>query len=155
MFRDEFIQLAFLENETAKLYNKIISGVHDEEIKTLLFKICWDTNNHRNLLMRLAGIESLPRKVEKPNPKISEAVGYNQKIARGIKGENTILAALESLQEYESGVGEEYFSLVYAKAWAMASRDESVKLILQSISNDEKEHVECLRIAIKLMKKMS
>lgn len=154
MFRDELMQLAFLENETAKVYKKIIVGVHDEEIKTLLCKIYWDTNTHRDLMMRLAGIESLPKKIGCPNPKICEAITYNRKIMRSIKGESTIPGALESLQNYESGVGEEYFSMVYAKAWAMASRDESVRLILQSIGNDEQEHVNCLKIAIKLMKKV-
>jgi rubrerythrin len=151
--------LAIIEDETSKLYEKLVDQCKDETVKLLLLNILYETKKHKELLFQIANLKKefqLPTIEEcekEAGYLIKECLKNIQTLKMQIEQKHPIINILKKLIEFEDSISEEYLIMLHGEALKNLEEKLHIKEIVKYIAEDEKRHINLLELSCKLLNK--
>jgi len=148
--------LAFIEHETALLYETLFEKAEDRSIGLLLNVILHETKGHEEIFKHLARLFDQTYPPAIPDCKtvlgtiFTDSVELTRGPKDGVEKGMPLSEAMRRLLDYEGSVGEEYATLLYSRLTACDQEDATVKKIIEYIAADEERHEEILKRAIEV-----
>ena len=161
MVYPKFSCLALLEHETCVLYEVMCEKAEGKDVKLLLHKMLLETGYHRDILGRLssdyeAGFKATDAECGKHMGQIfTEALALARSVRENVLRGVPLLKCVEKLLEHEDKLSEEYAIEIHSRLASMDEDKLAVRRILEDIAQDEKRHVETLKIIIGMISKNS
>jgi rubrerythrin len=156
-----FSCLALLEHETCVLYEVMRDKAESKDTRLLLDKILLETGYHRDILEKLSshsetGSKPTDTECSKHMGRIfTEALTLARSVREDTLRGVPLLKGVEKLLEYEEKLSEEYATETYCNVLSTVEGNLAVRKILEDIAQDEKRHVETLKIIIGMLSKNS
>jgi len=148
--------LAFIEHETALLYETLFEKAEDRSIGLLLNVILHETKGHEEIFKHLARLFDQTYPPAIPDCKtvlgtiFTDSVELTRGPKDGVEKGMPLSEAMRRLLDYEGSVGEKYATLLYSRLTACDQEDATVKKIIEYIAADEERHEEILKRAIEV-----
>ena len=131
----------------------------DTQISLLLDVILQETRKHRELLKHLSavfehGAVVSSSECERQMGKLfTQAVALVHSVKDEILQGKPIEEAARQLIAFEEGASEEYLTEIHVRVAMLAQTNQAVKKILEGIAEDERGHVEILRLITEIASK--
>ncbi|MBS7656145.1 hypothetical protein KEJ50_06610 [Candidatus Bathyarchaeota archaeon] len=153
--------LALLEDETAKLYEKLIDRCEENLLKLFLLNILYETRKHKELLFQIANLKNKRLQLsdveecgKEAGYLIKESLKNIQFLKMQIEQGGSIIDVMKKLIDFEESVSEEYLIMIHGKVLKRSESDPVVKEIVKYIADDERRHIHLLKLSCKLFKKV-
>ena len=154
-----FACLALLEDKTYELFELMMKKSDDSQTSLLLDVILQETRKHRELLRHLS--KEFEKEVAPSETECGKQLGefFTKSMslihsARDeVHGGMPVAEAARKLIAFEQGAGEEYLTQLNVNVRLLVERNPAVRKILEGIADDEKGHIEILKLIIEIASK--
>lgn len=150
--------LALLEDETAKLYEKLINRCEKDLAKLLLLNILYETKKHKELLVYIANLKGCvyPPITEECGKEAGSLIKDSLEDVRILKLQfeqsQSIIDVLRHLINFEKSISEEYLIMIHGGVLKHSEDNPAVREVLKYVAEDEERHINLLNLACKLLK---
>jgi Mg2+ and Co2+ transporter CorA len=154
-----FACLALLEDETCQLFELLMKKTDDTQTNLLLDVILQETRKHRELFRHLStifenGPVATPLECGKTLGEFFTTTmalinSAREMTLRGMP----MVEVVRKLISLEEGASEEYLTEMHANVRLLVERNQAARKILENIADDEREHVEILKLVIEIASK--